>query len=186
LAAARVPYAMPLLAGFVLPPLQAAAAALVGGTLALLASSASGTTAPYIAVDPLLFTDPQRVVLTGDFVRAAFTQPATWITLAGWPLSAFVMSLLARRASRIAALIGAVLGGAVIYGAHALAQWAAGGRGDAAVWTGQAFLVSLAGSLILVGLVAALGAPLRAEEESVADEFGSSAVDDDAWEEADT
>ena len=51
---------------------------------------------------------------------------------------------------------------------------------------GTAFLVSLVGSLILVVLVAALGAPLRAEEEDVADEFGSSAVDDDAWEEAET
>ena len=184
-AVARVPFAMPLLAGFVLPPLQAAAAALVGGALVLLAACASGTPAPYLAVDPLLFADPQRVLLAAGATRAALGQPETWIALAGWPLSALAMSLLARRASRIFALLGALLGGAVLYAAYELAYRVASMQGPARPWTGSAFLVSLAASLILMGLVAALGAPLRAEEESFADEFGDSTDDDDEpWEEA--
>jgi hypothetical protein len=187
LAVARVPYAMPLLAGFVLAPLEAAAAALVGGTLVLLAASASGGTVPYAAVDPLLFADPQRLLLAGAATRAAFSQPATWIALAGWPLSAIVMSFLARRASRIAALVGTLLGGAVLYGTYVLAEQAAHDWGNGAVWAGPPFLVSLAGSLILVGLVAALGAPLRAEEEGVASVPGHDLEEDDeAWEEAET
>jgi hypothetical protein len=185
LAVVRVPYAMPLLAGFVLPPLEAAAAALVGGTLVLLAACASGGTAPYAAVDPLLFADPQRIALAGAATRAAFGQPATWVALAGWPLAAVVMSFLARRASRAAALLGTALGGAVLYGTHAIAEQAAHDWGNGALWAGQAFLISLAGSLILVGLVAALGAPLRAEEEGVS--VGSDdAEDDESWEEVES
>jgi len=187
LAAARVPYAMPLLAGFVLPPLEAAAAALIGGSLALLAACASGTTAPYVTVDPLLFTDPQRIVLAGAAARAAFGQPATWIALAGWPLSALVMSFLARRASRLTALLGVVLGGAVLYGTHVLAGQVTWPHGASAAWTGSAFLISLGGSLILVALVAALGAPLRGEEEGAvgdADLETQDEDDDEAWEEA--
>jgi hypothetical protein len=183
LAAARVPYAMPLLAGFVLPPLQAAAAALVGGALVLLAACASGSTVPYAVVDPLLFADPQRILLAGALTRSAFSQPATWIALAGWPLAAVAMSLLSRRASRVAALLGTVLGGAILYGAQVLAQQAAHDWGDGAPWAGPSFLISLGGSLILVGFVAALGAPLRAEEEGVAGEYDHY-PDDDEWEEA--
>ena len=54
-------------------------------------------------------------------------------------------------------------------------------------WAGPAFLVSLVGSLILVGLVAALGAPLRAEEEGVSVQPDSDAEDDDEqWEEVES
>jgi hypothetical protein len=94
------------------------------------------------------------------------------------------MSLLSRRASRIAALIGTLLGGGVLYGAYVLAGQAAHDWGNGAVWTGPPFLISLAGSLILVGLVAALGAPLRAEEEGltgVSDRHGDDS--DETWEE---
>ena len=183
-AAARVPFLMPLLAGFVLPPIQAAAAALVGGILVLLSACASASSAPYLMVDPLLFADPQRLLLAGGITRTAFSQPETWIVLAGWPLSACAMSLLARRASRVFALIGAVLGTSILLGAHALAQRIASTEGPAWPWAGQPVVVSLAASLILMGLVAALGAPLRAEEETLADEFGYSPEDDDQWEEA--
>jgi hypothetical protein len=186
LAAARVPYAMPLLGGFVLPPLEAAAAALVGGTLVLLAACASGSPVPYAVVDPLLFADPQRILLAGAVTRSAFSQPATWIALAGWPLSAVVMSVLARRASRIAALLGTALGGGVLYGTQVLAGQAAHDWGNGAVWADTAFLISLAASLILVGFVAALGAPLRAEEEGVAGEYDHYSEDDEEWEEAHT
>jgi len=182
-AAARVPFAMPLLAGFVLPPLHAAGAAFVGGMLALLAACASGSPAPYLAVDPLLFADPQRILLAAGATRAALGRPETWIALSAWPLAAFVMSLLARRASRVFALLGAVLGGGLLYGAHELAHWVASVQGPARPWAGPAFLGSLAASLILVGLVAALGAPLRAEEEGRAGEFDSF-TDDEEWEEA--
>ncbi len=186
LAVARVPYAMPLLAGFVLPPLEAAAAALLGGTLALLAAFASSPSVPFAAVDPLFFADPERIALAGAATRDAFGQPATWIALTGWPLAAVVMSFLARRASRIAALLGTLLGGAVLYGAHVLAEQTASRWGDGAPWAGPVFLISLVGSLILVGLVAALGAPLRAEEEGVFGAADYDADDDESWEEVES
>lgn len=177
LAVARMPFAMPLLAGFVLPPLEASAAGLVGGALTLLASAASGTPAPYASVDPLLFADPTRALAAGAHVSAAFASPSTWIALLGWPLAALVMSLFARRATRLSAVIGALLGTVALYGSYTLAERAKQFFPQPTQWIGSAFIISLAASLILVLLVAALGAPLRAEED--VPRFRSYEYDDD-------
>ena len=72
----------------------------------------------------------------------------------------------------------------MLYGTHALAQRAAVVGAPPRSGPGTAFLVSLAGSLILVGLVAALGAPLRAEEEACRRVRLRPPMDDEAWEEA--
>jgi hypothetical protein len=166
---ARVPFVMPLLAGFTLPALPAAAAGFVGGLLQTLASSASGQPVPYAAVAPALLADPGRALHGAAGIQAAFLDPAAWVALLGWPLAAVIMSLLCRRATRLSALLGAVLGSGVLVGMHLLARMAADfvHTGPAGDWTGSAFAVSMGGSLILVVLVAVLGAPVRAEEESL-------------------
>jgi hypothetical protein len=168
---ARVPYLAPLLAGFALPPLPAAAAGLAGGVLQLLASSASAQSAPYVAVAPQLLVDPTRGLLVATNVQAAFTNPAALVALLGWPVAALAMSLLARRATRFSAIVGAVVGGGVLVGANVLARMTATALQQPAeaiaAWSGTAFAVSLVGSLILVVLVTVLGAPVRAEEEDL-------------------
>ena len=165
LAIARVPYVMPLLAGFALPPLEAALAALLGGVLTVLASAATAGHPPYAAVNPRVLLDPLHPFVVHASVSGAFLRPSTWIALAGWPVAAAVMSLFCRRASRGWAMLGSLVGTGVIWGAHALARQASVALGTPAAWTGTSFGVSLALSLILVLVVAALGAPLRAEEE---------------------
>jgi hypothetical protein len=161
----------PLLAGFWLPPLSAAATGLTAGVLHLLASSASQQLAPYVSVSARLIADPNSGVLAADNVRAAFLDPAAWISLLGWPAAALAVSLFARRATRFSALVGVALGGAVLWGTNLLAElWASRGNGATAaahVWTGTSFAVSLAGSLILMVLVIVLGAPVRAEDEEL-------------------
>lgn len=168
LALVRIPFVTPLLAGFSLPVLPAAAAGLTGGLLALLASSASDQTAPYTTVVLPILTDPARGALVADNVRAAFLNPASWVALLGWPVAAAFMSLFARRATRFSALVGAALGGSALLGANMLARIVAETISPASAadaWTGTAFAISLIGSLILVVFVAALGAPARPEEE---------------------
>jgi hypothetical protein len=171
LGVAHVPFLTPLLAGFMLPPLPAAAAGLAGGVLQLLASSASAQSLPFSAVSPALLANPTAGVAVAPNVSAAFLDPAAWVALLGWPVAALLMSVLSRRATRVSAFIGAVLGGAALVGAGVLARLAASGmHAPAAVakdWTGTGFAVSLSGSLILVMLVIALGAPVRAEEEDL-------------------
>lgn len=179
LGVARLSLATPLLAGFALSPLRAAAAGLVGGALSMLASSASFAAAPYLVVDPRIFTDPARAALVAANVRGAFTDPAAYVTLLGWPVAAFVMSLLARRASRVFAVLGVAAGGGVLYGAYVLAELVSVRLGNTdpsgvgtltgvhGTWTGTAMLVPLGASLILVALVALLGAPVRPEEEEL-------------------
>ena len=171
LAAARVPYLMPLLAGFALPPATAAAAGVGGGALAFLAASASGLGAPFGIVDPRLLASPQHALAHAAAVSAAFASVSTWIALVGWGVAAAVMSLFSRRASRLGAVFGGLAGALVLAAFYALARLAGGAwgaRGVAAGWTATPFRVSLAVSLILVLLVAALGAPVRAEDEDLA------------------
>ncbi len=167
LAVARVPYAMPLLAGFALPPLTAAAAGFLGGALALLASASSGGVAPYSAVNPALFLDPAAGVAASGAVRAAFAAPAAWVALLGWAIAAAAMSWLSKRASRGWAIAGALLGAAIVYSAHSAARQLSFVLGHEVAWDGTSFLLSLGASLLLVVVVIALGAPVRAEEESV-------------------
>jgi hypothetical protein len=168
---AYVPYLAPLLAGFTLPALPAMAAGLAGGVLQLLASSASAQGVPYTVVDPRLLADPASGLLVATNVRAAFTDPAAWVALLGWPIAALLMSLLCRRATRLAAFAGATLAAGALVGAAMLARVTAAALGEPAsvvfAWSGQAFAVSLGGSLILVVLVIVLGAPVRAEEEDL-------------------
>lgn len=165
----RAPFVVPLLAGFTLPALPAAAAGFGAGLLQLLASSASGQSAPYAAVAPQLLADPGRAMHGAASIQAAFLSPAAWAALLGWPLAAVLMSVLCRRATRLSALLGAVLGAGALFGSHVLARLLAefAHLGSAQEWTGTAFVASLGGSLILIVLVAVLGAPVRAEEESL-------------------
>ena len=168
LGVARIPLAAPLLAGFSLAPVQAAAAGLVGGALSILASAASFSTAPYTAIDPRVLVELTRSQLVGASVHAAFADPATYIALAGWPVSAFVMSLFCRRASRLAAMFGAILGTGVLFAAYLAAhEFASTAGGVDMQWNGVTFVLSLAGSLTMVAAVIALGAPVRPEEENL-------------------
>jgi biotin transporter BioY len=119
----------------------------------------------------VLLADPAAGVAVARNVSAAFLDPAAWVALLGWPVAALLMSLLSRRATRISAFVGAVLAGGTLIGAGVLARIAASGlhapAATARNWTGTGFAVSLSGSLILVMLVIALGAPVRAEEEDL-------------------
>ena len=54
-------------------------------------------------------------------------QPATWVALAAWMLSALITSVLCGRGRRGLALLGAVLGGAVLGGGITLEAWLASG-----------------------------------------------------------
>lgn len=171
----RLPFAIPLIAGFALPPISAAATALAGGLLGMLASVASGGSLaqpPFAGVDPVALTRllaehpaaaADRAALAENLLAAA-SDPATWIALAAWVLAALVMSLLSGFATRKAAAGGVAAGAAVLLGGYWLASVASSSTG-AGLWFGSAFTLSFIGSLILVSLAVALGAPVRGEEE---------------------
>ena len=157
--------ATPLLAGFSLAPLPAAAAGLVGGVLSTLASAASFVSPPFASVDSRVFTDLERAGLVASSVREAFLNPTTYIVILGWVLAAVVMSLFSGRATRLGAMLGAIFGGGIIGGSYALADQASVALGNGSVWVSTQLAISLAASLTMVILVAALGAPVRPEED---------------------
>jgi Na+(H+)/acetate symporter ActP len=80
------------------------------------------------------------------------------------------MSLLSRRASRLGAFLGAIAGSTILAIFYGMARFAGSQLGVRAVynrWLDSSFAVSLAVSLILMLVVTALGAPVRAEHEDL-------------------
>ncbi len=171
LAVVQLTFVPPLLAGFILPPLAAAAAALASGLLALIAAAYSFVGEPYLSVDYRVLAGIADPLGSSPDLASVFGSPATWIALASWPLAALAMSLLARRGSRLGALLGTAAGGAVLWAGYKLAQYAFAaqtsepGVPTLVLWSGSRLAVPLAASLILVVLVSLLGPPLRGEEE---------------------
>ncbi len=169
LGALSLPLAQQLIAGFALRPLAAAVSGLLGGVLALLASAATLHGPPYSNVGASLAVRLWDLDLAGNSIEALVTSPATWVALAGWPLAAALMAVGCSRASRLGAFLGTIAGSAALFGAYTLAGRVAiaSSSPTASEWTGSNLSLVQAGSLILVLLVVALGAPLRAEEEPV-------------------
>jgi len=161
----RMGLAQPLLAGFSLTPLPAAVTALLGGVLAALASAVSGIGAPYLSVWAPYALDLWHAELAVASIRTLATSPAAYIALAGWPIAAVIMSVACSRATRLGALVGAIGGSAALAGSYLLADLVAGSGDPLGQWAGNGLAVGLTASLILVLLVAMLGAPIRAEKD---------------------
>lgn len=162
---ARASLLQPVLAGFVLTPLAAAATALLGGALAMLAAAASAQGPPYLAVWPGYALDVWQADLAEANVRLLVVSPASYIALLGWPVAAAFMSLASGRATRGSAAFGAFGGVALLGGAYVLAEVVADALSLPTGWDGAGLLIALAVAAVAMGAVIALGPPVRAEEE---------------------
>jgi len=161
----RISLATPMLLGFWLTPLRAAALCAYSATITLLVSAVSGGRAPYIAVDWRFFLDPLGSRVIAGSVRTLLSEPSPIIVVATWALAGALMSLACSRGSRLSAFVGAGLAGVALWGGYTLAELTSRAVNGSMTWTGQGLLPYLTASLILVVLVAAAGAPPRAEEE---------------------
>jgi hypothetical protein len=148
----RVSPAVPLLAGYFVDRVWAAAAAGAMSGLVLAATSVVSRGADLASVSwpalvaPLAAPGPVAPPATGLLVHAA-------AVVAAWALAATLSALGARRGTRPAALLG-MLGGMVVI-AGALGPWVTGGsRLEGSV------LVQIALASILVVVVVALGPPV--------------------------
>jgi hypothetical protein len=167
LAAARVGLAQPLVAGFALRPLAAAVSALFGGGLAYVAAAATGASAPYLQVLPRIALDPLHAAFSTSALSELATSPSAYVALMGWPLAASVMSAACSKATRFGAVVGALVGSALLAGSHYAAAQLGIASGDAAArdWWSASLALPAGASLILVLVVITLGAPLRSEPD---------------------
>ena len=165
LGVAHAASASPLLLGFALTPLKAAAASAMSAALTMLAAAASGSTPPYLAVGWKLLIDPWETHVTGGSVKLLVSSAAPLAMIAAWAVAGAAMSIACHRASRTAALAGAALGTGAMVGGGILAHEIAVATGAIGGWSGANLAQELTASLILVVLVVAVGAPTRAEEE---------------------
>lgn len=171
LAAARLSPAQPLLAGFALRPGQAAVTGLLGGALTMLASAGSANGAPYVAVWAPYALDVWHADLAVAGLRTLVSSPESYVALAAWPLSAFLMSLACSRATRLGAFVGTLGASATFWGTYYLAGETARLLGRPQQWATTELAISVGASLILMLLVVLLGAPLRPEEDATFDDY---------------
>lgn len=167
LSAARLGPAQPLLSGFALTPGKAAVTGLLGGLLAFLAAAVSGSEAPYLNVWMPYAFDMHQADFAMNGIRLAAMSLPTYVALAGWPAAAVAMSVACGRATRLAALFGAVVGTALLGGAYWLANILAVMLYGSGQWFGNETMIALVASLILALFVAMLGAPVRAEKDEL-------------------
>jgi eukaryotic-like serine/threonine-protein kinase len=161
----RVSPAAPLLAGFVLPPLPAAALSALGAVFTMGASAASGAGAPFADVNWSLLADPWASTAGAQAASHLVNSPAPLMVVLGWSVAGAAMSLCCRSASRLMALLGIALGATSLIGGYLLADAVALEVNASVTWSSQPLLLSVAASSILLVLVVAAGPPTRAEEE---------------------
>jgi len=161
----RISLATPMLLGFWLTPLRTAALSAYSALITMLVSAVSGGRAPYIAVNWRFFEDPLGSRVIAGAVRTLVSEPSPIIVIVTWALAGAIMSVVCSRGSRLAAFAGIGLAGATMWGGYIVAQLLSQAVNGSMTWVGQGLLPYLTASLILVVLVAAAGAPPRAEDE---------------------
>lgn len=154
-------FAVPLLLGFGASPLLAAGAAAWSSATLQVASAINGNAPPYLDVSSGLVTSPWTGAARIDAVADILVQPGAYVTIVAWALGAAIASVFARQGTRSGAAAGIVLAAFVLVGAYGV--W---GLFDpnVAIDTGPV-LEHAAGSLILMTVIVALGAPTRGEAE---------------------
>ena len=147
----------PLLAGYCLPPKRALVAAIMQVLLAFSLSIATGS-ASMLHFDYLLSNEINAQMMLFHSV----TNPASWIIIIGWVLSAVFMSLFCLRETRILSVVGACVASCVLILAEVVAAWLTSGMWALPTtnWTTAAMA-----ALVVMCVISALGAPSRNKGE---------------------
>ncbi|GAB4279885.1 MAG: hypothetical protein Kow0056_13650 [Coriobacteriia bacterium] len=147
----------PLVLGFGTGPLTASFAAAWSAATLQAASAITGHSAPYLDVSLSMLYAPWEGPARLEAVAELITHPSFYITVVGWALGAAIMSLFSRSGTRTGAAAGVVLSSFVLLGAYGVL----GVFGPEYATDLPQVMKHAAGSLILVAIVIALGAPTR-------------------------
>ena len=131
---------------------RALPAAVLSGALALAFASSTGigtSLAPTLAF---------RVGANVSISQQTLATPLPWIIMAGWIVSAVLMSALCSRATRVSSAVGACLAAAVLVAAQAVGRWSMTRSWSA---PDPSWLLAVVPALVLTIIIGALGAPCR-------------------------
>lgn len=147
----------PLMAGYFLPPKRALGTAAMQVLLAFTLSIATGSSS-MLHFEPTLSaaSNLQMILLH------SVTNPATWIIIVGWVLSAVFMALFRLRETRLLSVLGACVASCVLVLAEVVAAWSTSGMWALPTtnWTAAAMM-----ALVVMCVISALGAPGRDKGE---------------------
>ena len=147
----------PLMAGYCLPPKRALGAALMQILLALTLSNVTGTSS-MLHFELTL----SQYVNTQTMLIHSITNPATWIIMVAWVLSAVFMSLFCSRETRLLSVVGTCVASCVLAFAEVIAAWTASG-----VWALPTtnWVTAVMVSLAVLCIISILGVPSRNKGE---------------------
>ncbi len=161
LAAGRMAPLAPLALGFFFPPVPAAASAALTSLVVTCASAGAGASPPYATLSPALLFSGEQLSTYASGARVLIASPGPLIAAISWAIAAAIMSLACARATRLAAVSGALLGAMVMLGGYL--TWSVF---DATLtWPHRASVVQVVASLIIIAMVIIAGPPARPEPD---------------------
>lgn len=167
---ATLPFAAPMLSALFLAPLyplaygfsvgirKTVAATSFGILLTLFMCAATGST----TLLSCNLTPVEPGTLATQFM-ALVSAPSTWAIMISWIVAGIVMAALCSKGSRAVAIIGSILGCALMSGAIVLAGFLT----DGSSWIGPSLipLLTVGLAFIVMCVITALGAPFHVDEE---------------------
>lgn len=147
----------PLVAGYCLPPKRAVTASLMQIAVAITLSSATGS-ASLLHFEPFL----SQGANTEAILLHSITNPATWIIIVAWVLSAVFMSLFCSHETRLLSVVGTCVASCVLVFADVIAAWLVSG-----VWALPTtnWTTAVMFALVVMCVVSILGVPSRHKGE---------------------
>lgn len=151
---------IPLLAGWLLRPVQAVVATLMAGLVSALMAGLGSLS--IMGWDPLNYGILRMWNVMNDNYWMIMQDPAQWIILLSWLLAAFVMALFCSRLTRLWTFAGSVASFGIMLAGLALASFAE--RGGASIWIDPTYLIPTIVAGVVMCCLSYLGSPYAEDE----------------------
>lgn len=151
---------IPLLAGWLLRPVQAVVATLMAGLVSALMAGLGSLS--IMGWDPLNYGILRMWNVMNDNYWMIMQDPAQWIILLSWLLVAFVMALFCSKLSRLWTFFGSVASFGIMLVGLALASFAE--RGGTSIWIDPTYLIPTIVAGVVMCCLSYLGSPYAEEE----------------------
>lgn len=151
---------IPLLAGWLLRPVQAVIATLMAGLVSALMAGLGSLS--IMGWDPAQYGILRMWNVMNDNYWMIMQDPAQWVILLSWLLGAFIMALFCSKLTQLWTLLGSVVSSTVMLAGLALASFAE--RGGASIWIDPTYLAPTIVAGIVMCCLSYLGSPYAEDD----------------------
>ncbi len=151
---------IPLLAGWLLRPVQAVVATLMAGFVSALMAGLGSLS--IMGWDPLNYGILRMWNVMNDNYWMIMQDPAQWVILLSWLLAAFTMALFCSKLTQLWTFFGSVVSFGIMLAGLALASFAE--RGGASIWIDPTYLIPTVIAGMVMCCLSYLGSPYAEDD----------------------